>query len=174
MAHALRTYCITEITKMNQGRISDATIKNMEKSIFNWCVKTSYPMRIQPSWENPLFKKKYMIKIYSIMYNLRHSDKSLLFERLARGDVKSKDIAVLTPPELWPGGAYDMADQELKIQAMKRDLANDRLQDYSGTFKCVKCKSDKTTYYQLQTRSADEPMTTFCTCLKCGKRWKFC
>jgi hypothetical protein len=59
-------------------------------------------MRIQPSWENPLFKKKYMIKIHSIMYNLRHSDKSLLFERLARGDVKSKDIAVLTPPELWP------------------------------------------------------------------------
>lgn len=32
----------------------------------------------------------------------------------------------------------------------------------------------KTTYYQMQTRSADEPMTTFVTCVNCGNRWKFC
>ena len=30
----------------------------------------------------------------------------------------------------------------------------------------------KCTYYQLQTRSADEPMTTFVTCINCGNRWK--
>ena len=35
-----------------------------------------------------------------------------------------------------------------------------------------KCRTYKTTYYQLQTRSADEPLTTFVTCLKCNKRWK--
>ncbi|BGP36215.1 transcription elongation factor TFIIS [Rhodotorula kratochvilovae] len=28
-------------------------------------------------------------------------------------------------------------------------------------------------YYQMQTRSADEPMTTFVTCLACSNRWKF-
>ena len=42
-----------------------------------------------------------------------------------------------------------------------------------GLFTCGKCKSKKTTYYQLQTRSADEPMTTFVTCKDCNKRWKF-
>ena len=47
-------------------------------------------------------------------------------------------------------------------------------EDYEGLFKCGKCKSTKTTYYQMQTRSADEPMTTFVTCLNCTKRWKFC
>ncbi|KAI6698696.1 hypothetical protein NL676_018815 [Syzygium grande] len=31
-------------------------------------------------------------------------------------------------------------------------------------FKCGRCGQRKTTYYQLQTRSADEPMTTFVTC----------
>lgn len=25
-----------------------------------------------------------------------------------------------------------------------------------------------------QTRSADEPMTTFVTCTNCGNKWKFC
>lgn len=41
-------------------------------------------------------------------------------------------------------------------------------------FECGRCKSTKTTYTQKQTRSADEPMTTFVTCGNCKNRWKFC
>ncbi|GIQ80387.1 hypothetical protein KIPB_001180 [Kipferlia bialata] len=43
----------------------------------------------------------------------------------------------------------------------------------SDQFPCSKCKAKQTTYYQLQTRSADEPMTTFCTCIPCGHSWRF-
>ena len=43
----------------------------------------------------------------------------------------------------------------------------------SGIFQCAKCKEKKCTYYQLQTRSCDEPMTTFVTCTVCGNRWRF-
>lgn len=32
-------------------------------------------------------------------------------------------------------------------------------------FICNKCKQNKTTYFQMQTRSSDEPMTTFVTCV---------
>ena len=39
-------------------------------------------------------------------------------------------------------------------------------------FTCRKCKSKRCTYYELQTRSADEPATIFVTCLDCGKNWK--
>ena len=42
-----------------------------------------------------------------------------------------------------------------------------------GMIQCRKCKSMKTDYYQLQTRSADEPMTTYVTCYNCENRWKF-
>ena len=39
---------------------------------------------------------------------------------------------------------------------------------------CSRCKKkSKCSYYQMQTRSADEPMTTFVTCLECDKQWKF-
>ncbi|GMH19367.1 hypothetical protein Nepgr_021208 [Nepenthes gracilis] len=41
-------------------------------------------------------------------------------------------------------------------------------------FKCGRCKQWKCTYYQLQTRSADEPMTIFVTCVNCNNHWKFC
>ena len=47
-----------------------------------------------------------------------------------------------------------------------------KLEASTDNFKCYKCKSKKCTYYQLQTRSADEPMTTFVNCLDCGNRWK--
>ena len=48
------------------------------------------------------------------------------------------------------------------------------LQATTDQFQCGKCRQRKTQYYQMQTRSADEPMTTFVTCVNCGNRWKFC
>ena len=42
----------------------------------------------------------------------------------------------------------------------------------TDTFTCRKCKGNKTTYYQLQIRSADEPATTFINCIDCGNKWK--
>ncbi|KAG0045926.1 DNA-directed RNA polymerase III subunit RPC10 [Gryganskiella cystojenkinii] len=39
---------------------------------------------------------------------------------------------------------------------------------------CPKCEFDRAYYMQIQTRSADEPMTTFYKCvnLQCGWQWK--
>ena len=53
----------------------------------------------------------------------------------------------------------------------------------SGIDVCGKCYKDKdkkhdpergthTTYYELQTRSQDEPMTRFVECIDCGTKWK--
>jgi transcription elongation factor S-II len=42
----------------------------------------------------------------------------------------------------------------------------------TDTFTCRKCKSKKCSYYAMQTKSADEPMTLFITCLNCGARMK--
>ncbi len=38
---------------------------------------------------------------------------------------------------------------------------------------CPKCAHNRAYYRQLQIRSADEPMTTFVTCLNCGNHWRF-
>ena len=43
-----------------------------------------------------------------------------------------------------------------------------------GILKCPKCKSMKTEYVEVQTRSADEPTTKKCICNNCDYRWKFC
>lgn len=45
-------------------------------------------------------------------------------------------------------------------------------QSATNTLRCGRCSSTTVTYYQLQVRSADEPMTSFCTCVSCGHRWR--
>jgi len=167
MAHVLRSYTIDKINECNHDRISEKHVMNIEKSVFNWCVKTTSA----PSWENKKFVRKYKFKVNNILFSLR-PELSLLFERIASGEIKTSQLPYMYPNQLWPGGPWDIVQKELQIKALKMDLANDRLDDYSGMFKCGKCKSDKTTYYQLQTRCADEGMTTYHTCLACSNKWK--
>lgn len=42
-----------------------------------------------------------------------------------------------------------------------------------GVLKCPKCGQSKTFSYSKQTRSADEPMTTFATCMTCKHKWTY-
>ncbi len=65
--------------------------------------------------------------------------------------------------------------EEKRMQSQRTDWA--RAQDMKIGFKdsfftCKKCKSKKTSYYQQQTRGADEPMTNFIECLQCQYTWK--
>ena len=57
---------------------------------------------------------------------------------------------------------------------MKRDKYKfeNNIEASTDSFTCRQCKSNKCSYYQMQTRSADEPMTTFVSCITCGARWK--
>lgn len=167
---ALREYTINEIVKCF-GEGHEAVSKNIEKSIFNWSVKRLRYRSEIPAWENPTFKETYKGKALSVLFNLKEP-RSLLVDRIKKGDVKTRSVASMEPDELWPSGPYAETKREIKIKAMKKDLAKGELENMKGMFTCGKCKSQKTTYYQLQTRSADEPMTTFVTCLNCNKRWK--
>lgn len=40
-----------------------------------------------------------------------------------------------------------------------------------GVLQCKKCNSKKVFSYQIQARSADEPMTTVAKCSQCGISW---
>ena len=44
---------------------------------------------------------------------------------------------------------------------------------YSDAYKCFKCGESKCKITQAQTRSADEPMTTFVVCVVCHNTFKF-
>jgi len=96
--------------------------------------------------------------------------------------LRSNFIAgAITPAQLAKMTAEEMASDEMKTlrnKLIKESIDDAQLATVQGTktdlLKCGKCKKRNCTYNQIQTRSADEPMTTFVMCNECGNRWKFC
>eukprot|EP00466_Bigelowiella_natans_P016419 jgi/Bigna1/132787/aug1.19_g7495 len=62
------------------------------------------------------------------------------------------------------------AAKEEKKLAVKSTFGKPKY--FSTQFKCGKCKKSMTDVNQKQTRSGDEPMTLFITCLNCNNKWK--
>ncbi|XP_076840940.1 transcription elongation factor A protein 1 isoform X2 [Brachyhypopomus gauderio] len=116
---------------------------------------------------------KYKNRVRSRISNLKDAKNPNLRRNVLCGNVPPNRIARMT--------AEEMASDELK--EMRKTLTKEAIRDHQmartgGTqtdlFTCGKCKKKKCTYTQVQTRSADEPMTTFVFCNECGNRWKFC
>jgi transcription elongation factor S-II len=147
--------------------------KNIEKYIFNWTIQECRVKSQPASWKNFFFTEKYKRKFLNIHYNLVQPNNEVL-TKICSGEIPTSRLVHLTAAELWPMGPIARVEQSIKI---RDDILNGQTERPAeelpdGAFKCGKCKKSKTTYYELQTRSADEPMTAFITCLNCGKRWK--
>jgi transcription elongation factor S-II len=85
------------------------------------------------------------------------------------GEIKSHTIAFMTHQEMRP----EKWDEMIRIKSIRdKNKFEVNLEACTDTFTCRKCKSKKCSYYQMQTRSADEPMTIFISCLECGARWR--
>ena len=78
-------------------------------------------------------------------------------------------LARLDDMELYPENWKKLQDQQL---AKELRLLEGNKMAATDMFKCNRCGKRETTYYEMQTRSADEPMTIFITCCNCGKKWK--
>ena len=92
-----------------------------------------------------------------------------LVEKITNGSLLSQNVAFMTHQELNPEGWKYLIEAKIKRYKTKFET---NIEAATDTFTCRKCKSNKCTYYQMQTRSADEPMTTFVSCIECGNRWK--
>jgi transcription elongation factor S-II len=138
---------------------------NLEIGILNWSIKEANNRRVVKKWDNFYFIKIYIDHLKSILFNL--SD--YLITELNNGSILPHQIAFMTAQELKPDKWETLIQAKMTRDKNKYEI---NLEAATNTFKCRKCKSTKCTYYQMQTRSADEPMTTFVTCLDCGQRWK--
>nr|XP_023836057.1 transcription elongation factor A protein 3 isoform X2 [Salvelinus alpinus] len=116
---------------------------------------------------------KYKNRVRSRISNLKDSKNPGLRRNVLAGGIELRRFAIMS--------AEEMASDELK--QLRNNLTKEAIREHqlsktSGTisdlFQCSKCKKKNCTYNQMQTRSADEPMTTFVLCNECGNRWKFC
>ncbi|KAL6109005.1 tcea3 [Pungitius sinensis] len=116
---------------------------------------------------------KYKNRVRSRISNLKDPKNPGLRRNVLAGSIDLSRIASMS--------AQEMASDELK--QLRNVLTQEAIREHQmaktgGTstdlLQCGKCKKRNCTYNQVQTRSADEPMTTFVLCNECGNRWKFC
>ena len=139
---------------------------NIEKSIYNSCIRNGIKHKIIRKWNNSNFVLLYAHKLKSIITNLQNP---IISNKVMDGEINSYDIAFMTHMELLPE-KWDIKMKEKELRLENKFFP--KVEANTDDFTCGKCKSNACTYYQLQTRSADEPMTTFVTCTNCGQRWK--
>lgn len=116
---------------------------------------------------------KYKTRIRSMYLNLMDKSNSTLRFRVLSSEISVNKFATMTKEEMASEDVREKAARVNKDNLAKAIVAVNNEAE-TDMFKCGKCGQRKTRYYQMQTRSADEPMTTFVTCLNCGNRWKFC
>ena len=139
--------------------------KNLEVGIYNYAIKESNMRKIVKKWDNPQFVQIYVDRVRSIYLNL-NSD---IIAQIKNNTIKPHMVAFMTHQELRPDKWEKLIQEKIQRDKNKYETTIEAATD---TFTCRKCRSKKCTYYQMQTRSADEPMTTFVTCIDCGNRWK--
>ena len=160
--HPLRIYA-RELFKF---RLQDSVKGiNCEKGVYNTVILECkvYFKNVNRLWSNKLFKSLYKKTTYKVKKAL---ECDYVLNKIEKNEFKPQDIASASAYVLYPHLVRKSKDA-VTIQSIE-DLINDH-----AVLKCKKCHSRKITTYQVQTRSADEPMTTFCTCVLCNCRWKF-
>ena len=139
---------------------------NLEKGVHNWALKEATSKKVVKKWDNPFFVQIYLDHLRSIYINLKNEK---LIKLVSNGEMKAHEIAFMTHQEMNPEAWRKLIDEKIKRDANKY---SNNTQASTDMFTCKKCRGKRCTYYELQTRSADEPATIFVTCLDCGKNWK--
>lgn len=123
--------------------------------------------------------KEYKTRFRSLMFNLKDPNNTDFIMKVVTGQLHVSDLAAMEVKEM----ASSAKQEEMKqlFEHRKMALMDDKsykkyagLGQEDGILKCPRCKSMKTEYTEVQTRSADEPTTKKCFCNTCEYRWKFC
>jgi len=133
--------------------------EEIEIALLNKCIQDAQRWLVDIDWETSAFREMYRSRAMN------------LYQSRSLAETMTPDEFVHTSevdrhPERWMERLKEVAEKDKALYSRKT-TAN--IQMY-----CSGCKrKTNCDYHQRQTRSADEPMTTFVVCLECDKRWKF-
>jgi DNA-directed RNA polymerase subunit M/transcription elongation factor TFIIS len=167
----LRMLCMNSLMFLEK-LFSKEQIRQLEKGIFENAFKYAQKNHVPRCWKSPIFIEIYRQNVRAIISNI-HPDSPVknprLLSRILDGEFTLYELPSLTSYEMFPEKWFELRDKQLQREQKILEGNKSRATDQ---FKCRRCNKRECTYYELQTRSADEPMTIFITCLNCGKEWR--
>jgi len=153
----------------------ESIVKELEDSILHAVSDSSIRECIEIDWSNRVFWNMYRNRAISIYENLKGNNSYVQnsenwLVKLKSGEISPRNFVQLSSidlcPQRWKTALDKVMEEEKKLYSKSESA--------SIMMWCSRCKKKtKCDYYQMQTRSADEPMTTFVTCLDCDRQWKF-
>jgi len=144
--------------------VKDAT--NIEISVYNWALQESVSLKIVKKWENKNFTQIYIDRMRSIFINLKNPE---FRNKVLSHEILPRQVGFLSHPEMCPERWQALMEQQMKLDENRGKI---KVTASTELFTCRKCRSKRCTYYELQTRSSDEPTSIFVSCLECNSKWK--
>jgi len=160
------------VDKLNEYINNESKSRKIEKGIYNFIINYAKENNLKRSWNDKIFQNLYFSKVRSICLNLNKDSyikNNYLIKKVIDNEIDPESISKLSIYDIFPENWKSRIDAKTKIDKLKYELKPEAMTDQ---YKCRRCGSRKCSYYELQTRSADEPMTQFFTCLDCQTRWK--
>ena len=171
-SNPIRKMTLDHLNYLDEMGFEEEEIIALEKSIFKVAFDLATKNFVPRNWKSQQFKDIYKQIARIVLWNTHPKSpigNTRLLDRVQEGEFALEAIPQMTSYELFPEKWKELADKQLireqKLLEGDRSRATDQ-------YKCHRCGKRECTYYELQTRSADEPMTIFITCLNCGKRWR--
>lgn len=169
-SHPFRISCLEKL-KFLETDFTSADILALERAILEQAGEIAKKHYIPHSWKSPPFCEIYRTHVRTVLWNIHPKspvNNERLLVRVKEGEFPLEQICRMTAydmfPEMWNQLADKLLMREQKILEGDKRRATDQ-------YKCKRCKKRECTMYELQVRSADEPMTQFINCLNCGNRW---
>lgn len=152
--------------------LKEIEIDDLEIGIFNQSLDYSIENKIQLSWSNQQFQNVYnniCRSIYSNLIEDTYIKNKNLLTKLKNKEYLPHDLAFMSREELYPEKWIAIIEKQNRKLKEAYEINEVSMTDL---IKCGKCKKNKISYQELQTRSGDESMTIFFTCLSCGHKWR--
>jgi len=167
-----RKNILRTLTNLFKGLLEKSELCDLERSIYNGAIRRATQRHIGKVWTHTPFLELYIMFAKHISANLlptAYVNNGELFAKYKAGEVTFREVSEMDAYQLfedrWKDCFLEQQIREKRQLEGNKAMATDR-------FLCKRCHKRECTYYELQTRSADEPMTIFITCLNCGKHWK--
>jgi transcription elongation factor S-II len=168
--HPIRLQAKLQIQTLLQ--LSPSEQEELERTILLHSLEDAKKRHVHPVWENKEFTILYDIHLRRVITNMSkvsYISNPRLESRMQEGEFTLGEVASMAFSSLYPEKWKDLFEKEMKREAKMLEVDMSMATDM---FRCSKCGKRQCTYYEMQTRSADEPMTIFVRCMNCGKRWR--